>query len=300
METQIFYGTREKRVNVTDKITEVDFVKIIPAGDVNRSIIFGIDPTPGILKSVYIVNGSIETEYPDYSSIYIIKSVIYRQDKLPENISTLTIFDRLEKIQKSLVLLHGDFNDEYPEQIMSLLYLKGHEKVLEIGGNIGRNSLIISRLLNDSSNLLTIESDKSICEKLYENKKLNKLNFNIENCAISKRPLIQKDWNTIISDTVPDGWTSVKTLTYQQIVEKWNIYFDCLVIDCEGAFYYILMDFPEIIKGVNLVIMENDYHDITHKEYIERVFKSNGFYLDYSRSGGWGPCSSSFYEVWKK
>lgn len=297
---KIFYGTREKRVNVTDKITEVDGVKIIPDGDVKRSIIFGIDPAPGVLKSVYILDKQIETEYPHYSLIYIINSVIYRQDKLPENVVCLSVFDRLEQVQDSLSLLHGEFKDEYPEQVMSLLYIKGHEKVLEIGANIGRNSLIISRLLKDSSNLLSIESDPQSFEKLNENKIINKLDFNIENCAISKRPLIQKDWNTEINDTVPDGWTRVKTLTYQQIVDKWKIQFDTLVIDCEGAFYYMLMDAPEIIKGVNLVIMENDYQTFSHKEYIENVFKANGFYLDYSLSGGWGPCSSSFYEVWKK
>jgi FkbM family methyltransferase len=297
---KIFYGTREKRVNVTDKITAFNGVKIIPEGDLERSIIFGIDPAPGVVKSVYILDKQTETEYPYNTLICITDSIIYRQDTIPKNISTSTLFDRLEQIQNSLTLRYGEFKDEYPEQIMSLIYLKGDEKVLEIGANIGRNSLIISRLLKDSSNLLSIESDSQSFEKLNDNKIINKLDFNIENCAISKRQLIQKDWNTVISNTVPDGWTRVKTLTYQQIVDKWKIQFDTLVIDCEGAFYYMLMDEPEIMKGINLVIMENDYQTFLHKEYIEKVFKANGFYLDYSRSGGWGPCISSFYEVWKK
>ena len=36
---------------------------------------------------------------------------------------------------------------------MSVLYIKPHNFDLEIGGNIGRNSCIISSLLNDSNKL---------------------------------------------------------------------------------------------------------------------------------------------------
>jgi hypothetical protein len=48
--------------------------------------------------------------------------------------------------------------------------------------------------------------------------------------------------------------------------------------------------------------MENDYHDITHKNYIDNMLKQNNFirvYLEGS-DGGWGPCKNNFYETWKK
>lgn len=41
--------------------------------------------------------------------------------------------------------------------------------------------------------------------------------------------------------------------------------FDALAVDCEGAFYYILLDMPEILEHVKLIIIENDYHDAEHK-----------------------------------
>ncbi|NDB84401.1 MAG: hypothetical protein EB127_17110, partial [Alphaproteobacteria bacterium] len=78
------------------------------------------------------------------------------------------------------------------------------------------------------------------------------------------------------------------------------IEFDTLVLDCEGAFYYILMDMPEILTNIKTIIMENDYHDITHKNYIDTVLKENNFYLDYQEAGGWGCCRDNFFEVWKK
>ena len=74
--------------------------------------------------------------------------------------------------------------------------LKPDNIVLELGGNIGRNSCIIASLLNNSNNLLVFESDPDNAKKLKENCDLNNLNFIIEDCAISKIELLQKDWIT--------------------------------------------------------------------------------------------------------
>jgi hypothetical protein len=60
---------------------------------------------------------------------------------------------------------------------------------------------------------------------------------------------------------------------------------------------------PEILENIKLIVMENDYLDLTHKQYIDDVLKQNGFYVDYVESGGWGsgtPCYTNFYEVWKR
>jgi len=76
--------------------------------------------------------------------------------------------------------------------------------------------------------------------------------------------------------------------------------FDTLVLDCEGAFYFILMDMPEILNNINLIIMENDYHEEAHKNYIDNVLLENGFIRHYYESGGWGPCYDNFFEVWKR
>ena len=76
--------------------------------------------------------------------------------------------------------------------------------------------------------------------------------------------------------------------------------FDTLIMDCEGAFYFILLDMPEILDNITMIIMENDYFDITKKQYIDNILKKNNFYRDYVEPGGWGPCEAFFYEVWKK
>ena len=60
------------------------------------------------------------------------------------------------------------------------------------------------------------------------------------------------------------------------------------------------MDMPEILNNIKLIIMENDYHDIANKRYVDEILLKNNFYRDYAESGGWGPCQNNFFEVWKK
>jgi FkbM family methyltransferase len=185
---------------------------------------------------------------------------------------------------------------------MVVRYLTGKEKVLEIGANIGRNSLVIASILgNDNQrNFVSLESDINIANQLTHNRELNNFNFHIESSALSNRKLIQKCWDTKPSETLEEGFTWVRTITLAELKNKYNIEFDTLVLDCEGAFYYILMDMPELLNNINLIIMENDYWEIDKKNYIDDILKQNNFYVDYVESGGWGPCYSNFFEVWKK
>ena len=144
---------------------------------------------------------------------------------------------------------------------------------MEIGGNIGRNSLIIAYILNKNNNndFVVLESDFNIYNQLVENRNINNFKFNIENAALSKRPLIQKGWDTIPSSVILNGYTSVNIINYDELKNKYKIDFDTLILDCEGAFYYILMDMPEILNNINLIIMENDYKDPNHKIYINDI-----------------------------
>lgn len=124
---------------------------------------------------------------------------------------------------------------------MSVQFLQGHEKVLEIGGNIGRNSCVIATILKEkqeslTKSMLVLESDPVSFQKLKENRDANGFDFQIENRALSNRSLVQQGWVTFESETVPEGHHKVQTLTEQELYEKYPIPFDTLVLDCEGAF----------------------------------------------------------------
>jgi FkbM family methyltransferase len=291
---KIYYGIKNYCIDITDICLEYlmrNNVIFIPCDDVIRSKFF-TDPLPHILKKIFIDNNGF-TEYDNFTSIKIniVTNEIYTTNESD-------IANKTKSIQTKLQLNYGSFDDELPEQKMSVRYLTGNEKVLEIGGNIGRNSLIISSIVG--SNLVTLESDVTIANQLRENRELNHLSFHIENSALSNRQLMQSGWDTIPSNTLQEGYNWVNTITYSELIKKYNIIFDTLVLDCEGAFYYILMDMPEILTNIKLIIMENDYNDVSHKIYIDDILIKNNFTRDYVELGGWGPCQLCFFEVWKK
>lgn len=288
----ITYGTKDYNIDVTDickKQLNIGNIITIPSGDQNRSKYFS-DPIDGTQKKIFI---TIECNEDDVLKINLI-------DK---NITTFNLDKEISKLHSIIKIKHGDFKDELPEQKMVLMYLNGNEKVLELGSNIGRNSLIIAQILQKKKNyynFVSLECDPIVCAQLIENRDLNGFRFHIENSALSKRNLIQKYWDTIVSDDLLDGYERVKNISFEQLKTKYRIDFDTLIIDCEGAFYYILQDMPELLDNINLIIMENDYVDLRHKEFVDNILRQNNFYVDYVKHGGWGPCYKFFYEVWKK
>lgn len=219
---------------------------------------------------------------------------------LTAGISENTATKKLQRIHSDHSLLHGSFSDEYPEQVMAVMFITKNDHVLEIGGNIGRNSCVIASILKNSANLVVVESDPDTAAILLENRDLNGFVFQIEDSAISEVPLIQKDWNTIPSNTMLPGYFSVKTITYGELKAKYNLQFNVLVADCEGALYYILNDDESLLDDVETIIVENDYTDRDHYDTVRMKFQAHGFKLVYNKAGGWGPCFNVFYQVWLK
>ena len=290
---KIYYGKNENIFDVTDICTQrllTNNIIYIPEGDHARAAYFS-DVIPDIHKDIIIV---INNETYTYDEYYIIKiNLTTNEVSATKNL--------LNTLHSELILNYGNFSEELPEQKMVVKYLRGHEKVLELGGNIGRNSLIIASILTDSSKLVTIECNKNIAPQLCVNKNMNGLKFNVECSALSNRKLMQKGWGTLPYEGVLlEDYEMIETITFDELESKYDIKFDTFVIDCEGAFYYILLDNHAILTNINLIIMENDYHDISHKEHVDKILKLYNFNVDYVEAGGWGPCYNNFFEVWIK
>ena len=194
----IKYGVNDNNVNITNFVLEKcvkENIAYIPKND--RDALFG-DPLVGVHKSIFI-NDKLNniTVVDEHHSVYIDLNLnkIYI-DNPPEYIKKLhqSAVERLADIHKQLTIDFGSFKDEFPEQVMVATYLTGSEKVLEIGGNIGRNSLVIAHILNSNGNtaFVSLECDPTIAKQLEHNRDINKLTFQIESSALSKRKLIQK------------------------------------------------------------------------------------------------------------
>lgn len=218
--------------------------------------------------------------------------------------------DSLEDLHRKLKLNYGSFNEEYEEQRMAVMYIKPDDIVLELGGNIGRNSCVIASLLKDSKNLVVFESFDTTAKQLQENRDINNLHFHIESCAISKSDLYQTGWDTKpvneINTVELARWTKVNTATWSDIKKKYDTFmFNTLVADCEGALYYILRDEPTFLENFTKIIIENDFKNLHHKHYVDEEFKRFNFKRVYVKAidlpqGVFDYVKEFFYEVWEK
>jgi FkbM family methyltransferase len=212
---------------------------------------------------------------------------------------------KLKHIHEKLKFVGGSLKHEFPEQLMSVKFIHPNAKVLEIGSNIGRNTLVIASLLKSSKNLLTLETSSESANILTQNRDINKFKFQIINAALSKTPLFQQSWKCLPlghTDLKQGVWTPVTIIDYSSIVASFG-HPDTLVADCEGSLYYIFQDFPEILDDVKLILMENDFLDIDHKIFVDDCLKNKGFTRIYVKSGSIDnslPCKDYFFEAWSK
>lgn len=306
-----FYGTDQphQRIEVTNLVLKTfrkgNIIRI-PPSDHLRALIFS-DPALGVLKHFYVVKENTVIYDADYNATVYIDldtNEIYDQHNVIEKITNIypNPHEKLQQIHNQLKFDFGHIRDEYPEQLLATQFLNGDETILELGANIGRNTLVMDHITGKRGKVVTLECDVTTAAQLDHNKFINNATFLIENSALSKTPVYQKegDWTTIKSEKPIEGYKPVRTISYDEIERKFNVKFDTLVADCEGALYYILQEMPEMLQNINLIIIENDFNDIEHKHFIDTKFKEYGLKCIHFEEGGWGPCFPFFYQVWKR
>jgi hypothetical protein len=207
---------------------------------------------------------------------------------------------KIDTLHQNIRMCHGSLKDELPEQEIFAQFINPSMIVLEIGANLGRSTLTIASIISTEKNLVSLECDRFSYSKLRDNILINNFRPQIINAALSKRRLIQKGWDTKPSDIDEPGWSTVPIVTLEVIKTIYPLQFNTLVLDCEGAFYYILLDFPEIMEGIETVFIENDFKEIKQKEYVDHILLSLGFVCIFARPAPYGPTPERFYEVWKK
>lgn len=196
--------------------------------------------------------------------------------------------ERVAEAQKKIKYIWGDRKAELSEQALILAYIKPGYFVLELGTNVGLSTLMAASQLQDSSHLVTSESNPKTAEKALENRDANHFNYAIVP-AISKNKIIQKegewearkpeDWEARILDpdeNVPEGWRLVPTVDLATIKRDYKINkFDMLIIDCEGCANHVLTENPELLENVKTIIFE---HDERSQESYNEMVNLLGYY----------------------
>ena len=314
---KIFYGYDDQHyINVTFTIFNKCFTNntlVIPTGDGARCQMIGFDPYPNILKHILITdyNGVKYKFAHNRECVLSFEPIVQQlQNMTPhhwyhhEGVTIADPAERVRALHRHMNFEHGVISDEFPEQVLAVQFVKEDAKVLEIGGNLGRNSLVLSSLLKSTDQLVVLETNLEVVPKLVENLRQNQFDTRVEPSALSSVPLISDGWVTVPTSVATEeahkGWKPVSTITFEELQTKYNIVFDTLVADCEGALYYILKDNPEVLDGIQTIVMENDYGDIDTKNMLDSILGLKGFTRVHHVAGGWGPCYDFFYEVWAK
>lgn len=188
--------------------------------------------------------------------------------------------NKLIPIHKSLTNFYpsNQIIHELPEQIMACLLLNENDSVLEFGGSIGRNSCVINTILKNKTNHVVIEPNPTEYAGLEKNRVLCGLEYKTESAAISKVPLYAHHWvtyTTQVKNSIP-----VNTITYEDFKLKYDISFNTIIIDNEGNFPQTLRDYPSILDGIRLIIIEHDFKCLEDLQYFCEVMKSNGFNMN--------------------
>ena len=344
---RFFYGKDQNYVDVTQQVLRTcsDGGRIyIPADDNLRGSLFP-DPLYGVVKNIVVIRenqlrpGEFDAAddlgdvtgcgsssccmYSADTAVTVNLTDQERRELYPEpdgidqpmngtahearHSNLMTVEDQITRIQAGLTFAGGSLTDELPEQTMVVRFLDPAAKVLELGANIGRNTLMIASVLQDQRNLVSLECDPVSAEMLRNNRFANRFAFHIEPSALSYRPLIQKGWQTTPSEDVPPGYARVATVTFEELLSRYDIEFDTLVADCEGALYWILRDSEAILERIHTVILEADYPSADQKAEVERIFRAHGLERIYSEPlvVDWdhpfpAECAESFFEVWTK
>ena len=221
---KIFYGSNICYKDITSFFLHKVYVEnsniYIPENDHNRSDLFS-DPCVNHLKEIIIIDNDQQTKiYPSNLEVLINSTQKSIKEMIKSNesyINALSAEDKLQIIHNYVDLKYENMMNEYPEQVMAMKYISPDSKVLEIGSNIGINSIVISTILNDDKNLVTLECDKKHIQKLKFHKYSNGYNFNIESSALSSVPLAMRGWHTfpIENGIVPSDSIKVDTITLQ-------------------------------------------------------------------------------------
>jgi FkbM family methyltransferase len=319
---KFYYGyDQDHLVDITEVVENKCLIEdeyCIPSNDNQRAKIFG-DPYYGKLKSIFLEIAPthfvmilshqsviIPKNIEDKDQIQYVENSVLRKKWMEKKGQFIQDpIEKLKQLQNWIVFSYGTLDEEYEEQVMAIRYIEPSDKVLELGANFGRNSCLISSLLNDDTNLVTLETCNDYIPKLEFNRNSNQFRFQIEPAGLSKKKLIQKKWITFQweMDNLPDNeYFWVPTITWTELQQKYPIDFNVLVADCEGALFYILQDEPDFLNGFNKILIENDYVRMEQYEFVKNKFLENGFKNVFNLGGGlsWHCCKDCFYQVWIK
>lgn len=177
----------------------------------------------------------------------------------------------LDSIRKDFTRITPEqWKEEHVEQELIHKYLLPGDIVFELGGNIGRSSIIACQVVGVNGSLVVSESDEKYREEIAQNMRGALCNFRIVP-VISDTPLYQ-DESGIGSRTqnTPGGFNRIETILYSELSSYSPT---VLVIDCKGCFDDILHKADIDLSNVHTIIIKNDGSEEQNKRIQNTLLK---------------------------
>ena len=152
------------------------------------------------------------------------------------------------------------------EEIILLDLIPGIENlsILELGGCLGVVSVIANSKLKDKQNHVVFEANPNLIPFLENNKHINNCGFNIENAMVSSTSDgVFYSYDKLVAGSAhrTDNKEKNKTkhninvMSYEDVVNKYNLDFDVLIIDIEGGELEFLNEIKDV-KTIKYVLVE--------------------------------------------
>jgi hypothetical protein len=192
---------------------------------------------------------------------------------LPAHIynDTNYIANNIQKyIDQSSYLTNESNKSELYEKALVSNFLQKDAKILELGGGCGHVSDIIQKIINNKDNHIIIEPEKGRADDLI------KKHYKVFNGIISNEHLyLENKFVTVNKKTKKSE--KIKNITnVNKLQEKYNIIFDTIIADCEGALPKIFEENPQLYDQINFIQIEYDWLRTECTEFRNKLI-SKGF-----------------------
>jgi len=188
--------------------------------------------------------------------------------------------------------------NERDEQIMVTNHLPTNARVLELGARYGTVSCIVSAIVDEPTKHVAVEPDVSVLPALIHNKLTHDGKFHIVVGAISRKPACL-DYSCGYGNHLTTGRPNIQTFTLEEIEKMYDVSFNCLIADCEGALENFFRENPTFLSRIDTVIFEADCPERCDYEYVRQTIETNGlkpvvvgFQNVYKRLPDWSNSSS--------